>query len=142
MDPLSITASAVSLAQLCVTIVSALKLIRDTSNVEFAVRSLREEIDTLGSVLKRVAESFDANHMQTPFQHKHAREVRHLLDKCRISLEALHEIVARLEGTKRFASKLLKQIELNAATQHITILKANIHSCTQMLQVSLMTIGM
>lgn len=142
MDPLSVTASAASLAQLCVAIVSALKFIRDSSNVEFALHSLREEIGTLGSVLRRVAETFDASPMQTPFQRKHEKEVQHLLGRCRNTLEALDEIISGLEGTKRFASNLLKQIGLNRATQHITILKANIHSCTQMLQVSLLTIGM
>lgn len=142
MDPLSITASAASLAQLCVAIVSALKFVRDASNVEFVLHSLREEIDTLGRVLSRVAQTFDASPMQTPFQQKHEIDLQHLLDRCGSILEALHQIISGLEGRKRFGSNLLKQIRLNRATQDITILKANIHSCTEMLQVSLMTISM
>lgn len=142
MDPLSVTASAVSLAQLCVAIVSALRLVRDASYVEFAVHSLREEVEILGGVLSRIAETFDASPMQTSFQQIHERDVRHLLDRCRSTLGALHAIISGLDGEKRFASKLVKQIRLNRVTQDITILKSNIDSCTQMLQVSLMTIGM
>ncbi|MCJ1470763.1 hypothetical protein MMC07_009410 [Pseudocyphellaria aurata] len=141
MDPLSVTASAASLAQLCVAIVSALKLVRDASNVEFAVYSLREEVKILGDVLNRIAETFSASPMQTSFQQTHERDVRLLLDRCRSTLGALREIISGLEGEKHFASKLLKQIRLNRVTQDISILKANIDTCTQMLQVSLMTIG-
>lgn len=142
MDPLSAAASAASLAQLCGTIVSALKFIRDASNVDSAVHGLRVEIGTLGDVLSHVAETFGASPMQTSFQHKHETDIRQLLDQCHKTLKALNQIISSLEGTKGFAPKLSKQIKLNKVTQHITILKANIHSCTVMLQVSLMTLDM
>ncbi|MCJ1429321.1 hypothetical protein MMC29_007234 [Sticta canariensis] len=141
MDPLSITASAASLAQLCGTIVSALKFVRDASNVEFVLHSLREEIDTLGRMLSRVAQMFDTSPMQTPFQQKHEIDLRHLLDRCGSVLEALHQIISGLEGRKRFGSNLLKQIRLNRVTQDITTLKANINTCTDMLQVSLLAMS-
>lgn len=142
MDPFSITASAASLVQLCMTIVSALKFVRDASNVESVLHSLREEIDTLGRVLSRVGQTFDASPMKTPFQRNHEIDLRHLLDRCGNLLETLHQIISGLEGRKRFGSNLLKQIRLNRVTQDITILKANIHSCSEMLQVSLMAISM
>lgn len=146
MDPLSVVASAVSLAQLCGAIVSTLKFIRNASEVEFGVHSLREEIDSLRRVLNRVAESFDPGSdqipMRTPFQQKHEEDVRHLLDRSHNKLNALHQIISGLEGKKYFASHLVKQIQLNRVTQHITILKANIHSCREMLQVSLLTMSM
>lgn len=144
-DPLSVAASAASLAQLCGTLVSALKVFRDSRNVELRVQILREEINTLGGVLSRVGETFErfeANPLRTPFQQKHEGDVQHLLDLCAKTLNALGQIISGLEGRKGFASKLLKQLQVNRVTQDITILKANLHSCTEMLQVSLLTINM
>ncbi|MCJ1268297.1 hypothetical protein MMC22_008184 [Lobaria immixta] len=141
-DPLSVAASAASLAQLCGTLISALKVFHDSRNVEFRVQILKEEINTLGGVLSRVAETFEANPMQTPFQKKHEGDVQHLLDRCGKTLKALNQIISGLEGRKGLASNLLKQLRVNRVTQDITILKANLHSCTEMLQVSLLTINM
>lgn len=145
MDPLSIAASAANLMQLCSMIVDGLKVVCDASSVNFAVRSLRDEIGTLGTILGHVNKSFNAfndDPLRMRAEPDYVEDVRGLLLKCTETLEALAQIIKTLTGQKGFAANLMRQIRLNKSTGNIAILRASLHCYTQMLQVSIMTMSM
>lgn len=98
MDPLSIAASAASIAGLCGKIlVSSAKFVEATGNVDDIFNGLNREVSTLSSVLESIGSTFKARPPQMPFEREHWENIKNLLNRCDRTLTTLKTLLDNLD---------------------------------------------
>jgi len=145
MDPLSIAAAAAGLVYLCTQVSSSIyTFISKTRATETAIRTLAVEVDSLAQVLGSIEEGFKdpllaaaAIESQTGHEGQHWRNVRRSLDDCKCTLEQLNDILESFRKQGGFLRRAKKQISLSLKAENISLLKQQVSSYRQTMQLSL-----
>ena len=141
MDPLSITAACFAVAQICVSISkSCSKFAEGAANVDNSLEGLDIELRNLGVVVEKVETTFRAKPQQIEYW-KHTYE---MLERCRLTLDQLKTILEGLNNRHHHSipRKPLMQYRLNKKQPTISLLRGQISSYIQMLQIWLQTISL
>jgi len=144
MDPISIATASVTLVKLCADIYM---LISKTEPVDTTIRILATEIDSLMHVLLAMGESFNdpalvALSSQTGHEGQHWRNIQQSLGDCRKTLEGLERILGSINKSEGgFLRRPRKLINLTLNSGDIALLKQQVASCRQTMQLSLQLIA-
>jgi hypothetical protein len=140
VDPISIAITARHLVEACTKIYM---IINQTRHVDSSIGVLGVEINSLCEVLNAMHESFNdpslaTIDMQTGHEAQHWRNVKRSLQDCRSTLKSLSDI---LDGLKQSGGNFLqrprKQINLQFKLREIGILKEQVTSYRQTMQLSM-----
>jgi len=139
-EPISIGITATQLVETCAKIYT---MVNQTRNVDASIGVLGVEINSLCEVLNAMHESFNdpslaTIDMQTGHEAQHWRNVKRSLQDCTGTLKSLAEILDALKQSGgRFFQRPRKQINLQLKLREIGVLKEQVTSYRQTMQLSM-----
>jgi hypothetical protein len=144
MDPISIGASACSIAAVCGAIISTVsKFAVDTIAVPQTLEEFNTSIITLRTVLNNIDHVVSKRPKQLFFaqkqERKHWQDVQNVLEACNNCLYKLKNQLPEPPESHKILQKARAQLELNLSSNVITQIRGHISSYTQILQLSLTT---
>ena len=144
MDPLSITVATIGLATFCGQAINILlEFAGQSSNVDFTIKTFADEVFNLDRVLKSITVSSKDRSIVslaagTGHEAQHWRDVLTSLGECRSCMKRLVTILEKLEGDDRNVFKRTRrQLRLSIESGEIAVLRRQILSFTQTMQISL-----
>jgi hypothetical protein len=148
MDPLSITTAVAALVGACSKLTNLLGVINQSKSVDTSIKSLGIEINSLSQVLGNIGVSFGDSAIaaatlepQTGHEAQHWRNVKQSMEDCDCTLKMLEPILKSVKQSEsRIFSALRKQIKLEDKAGEIALLKQQIASYRQAMQLSLQLI--
>lgn len=134
--------ASASLVRLCVALV---EYIQKTRTADFAVDTLRREIEDLHSVLSNISESIQSmggsSVVATRTNANHWQNVDRLLRDCRYTLENLNRVLQNAtQTTGGFLRRAKLELRLDWSSKEISLLQRQIVSCRQAMELSLQMI--
>jgi len=145
-DPLSITASVVTLIQVSVQVTVLLKQFRDeVSVVDATFTGLLNDVDGFQRVLESMKETFDQDDIKSNLQvtghvGSHWRNLARSLDDGAKTLRQLHELLDTINKKTSILDAARKQLRFKSAIEQIGTYREQIQSYRAALQLSLSTI--
>jgi hypothetical protein len=139
-EPISIAITATQLVETCTKIYT---IVNQTRHVDASIGVLGVEINSLCEVLNAMHESFNdpalaTIDMQTGHEAQHWRNVKRSLQDCTGTLKCLGEILDALKRSGgRFLQRPRKQINLQLKLREIGVLKQQVTSYRQTMQLSM-----
>jgi hypothetical protein len=144
MDPLSITVATIGLATFCGQAINTLSVFAgQSSNVDFTIKTFTDEVSNLDRVLKSITiSSKDRSIVSlaagTGHEAQHWRDVLTRLGDCQSCMTRLVTILEKLESDDGNIFKRTKrQLRLSIESGEIAVLRRQIFSFTQTMQISL-----
>lgn len=128
-----------AIAHLCDVI---LETLRSFGNAAADINAFRGEVQTLRRFLDLIERIRKANAPRTAFEDEHFSDVEVLLDRCRITLSRLCEILAELQARYQKATPqvALQEALVELQTAEVLALRARIGFYVQSFQMSLQTV--
>jgi len=149
MDPLSITASAIGIITFCSQTTKILaQLIDDNKNVDHTIKGFSDEVSHLSSVVQSISTSFQdpdivSRISTTGHKGQHWRDVQKCLANAKTCLGRLTTILTTLKSSKKgIPGRVVKQVRVSLASGEIALLRRQISSFTQTMQISLQMISL
>lgn len=149
MDPLSITAAAVSIVTFCSQTTTILaQLIDDNKNVDHTIKGFSDEVTHLSNVVESIGTNFQDPSIalrtsSTGHEGQHWRDVQKCFADAKRCLERLTIILTTLKSSKKgIPGRVVKQVRLSIASGEIALLRRQLSSFTQTMQISLQMILM
>lgn len=144
MDPLSITVATIGLATFCGQAVNILlQFAGQSRSVDFTIKNFADEVSNLDRVLKSITASSKDRSITslaagTGHEAQHWRDVLTSLGDCRSCMTRLVKILEKLEGGDgNIFKRTKKQLRLSIESGEIAVLRRQILSFTQTMQISL-----
>ncbi|KAF2116171.1 hypothetical protein BDV96DRAFT_44614 [Lophiotrema nucula] len=146
MDPLSITASVLTLIQVSVQVTVLIKQFRDeVSVVDVTLSGLLNDVESFQRVLESMRETFGqddvkANLQETGHVGSHYRNLARSLNDGNGTLNSLHELLDSVNKKSNFLDGPRKQLRFKSATDQIATYREQIQSYRAGMQLSLSTV--
>ena len=144
MDPLSITAGTIGLTTFCGQAIKILlKFAGELSSVDLTIKLFSDEVANLNRVLKSItASSKDQSILSlaagTGHEAQHWRDVLKCLGDCRSCMAGLVNILEKLESDDgNIFKRARRQLRLSIESGEMAVLRRQILSFTQTMQISL-----
>jgi hypothetical protein len=145
MDPLTIVASSLGIAKLCVSVGWELqKFIDGTALVGTAINALVSDVKSFENILEQLKETFEDPKIEaslplTGHIGSHWRDLQASLDDAAITLKELEGKVTWVNKDKSFLDTSRKHLRLKRATEEIAVYRHQIGSYKDTIYVSLQT---
>jgi hypothetical protein len=145
-DPLSITASVITLIQVSVQVTILLKQFNDeVSIVDATLTGLLSDVAGFQHVLESMKETFNQNEIKSNLQvtghvGSHWKNLARSLEDGATTLQQLHTLLEGVNKTTSFLDGPRKQIRFKSAIDQIGIYREQIQSYRAALQLSLSTV--
>ena len=137
MDPVSIATALASLLKLCWSIYEFIKDNKDVQGLDIQIKSLSEVLRSISNLLGGDKRPI----LQGSYEEEHWANVRVCLDDCAKVLEKLKKLVE--SGTREgFMVRLTYVLRSKASSAEIALLKQQLMSSRETLQLSLQAITM
>lgn len=149
LETLSLAATTAQLVTDCLTVSRYItSFIQNAHATDLTIQSLGVEVDSLSQVLDAINKSFAdttlttaALESQKGHEGEHWRNVKQSMQDCRQTLNRLQVILKNLHKNEtQFRRRVRKQVNLDLKGGEITMLKQQISSYRQAMQVSLQVI--
>lgn len=147
MDPLSIAASACSIANMCGTVIFKVsQFVIDTRSLPQALEDFNTNITSLQTVLKNIDATVIKRPKQLPFakkqERKHWGDIKNVLEACNDCVYKLDNELPEMRenASQSFAAQARKQLTMSLNSNVVLQIRGHISSYTQILQLSLTTI--
>jgi len=144
MDPLSITMATIGLATFCSQAINILlKFAGESSSVDLTIKSFSDEVANLDRVLKSITASSEGRSILslaagTGHEAQHWRDVLKSLGDCRLCMARLVKILEKLESDDgNIFKRVRRQLKLSIESGEMAVLRRQILSFTQTMQISL-----
>jgi len=149
IETITLATTSAQLVAECLTISRYItSFIQNANAADLTIQSLGVEVDSLSQVLDAINKSFSdttlataALDSQTGHEGEHWRNVKQSMQDCRQTLNRLQVIMKNLhKNDTQFLGRVRKQVKLDLKGGEITMLKQQISSYRQAMQVSLQVI--
>ena len=151
MEPISIASTSLGIIALCTKLIDTVSsFVAKTKAVDSHIRVLGLEVESLLRVVAAIHESFNNESVaavllasQTGHEAQHWKNVQRSLVDCQRTLETLEIILQTITGSRnRFLRRSRKLVNFTLQSEEIRLLKQQILSYTQTMQLSFQLITM